>query len=71
MKNVITQLAKTILILLGPTARALAADAGIQKKIFRTGTTTIVSNEELEDILKVFKSFEESGLSKKMCYQYN
>ena len=25
----------------------------------------IVSNEELEHILKVFKSFEESGLSKK------
>ena len=35
IKNVIKLLAKTVLILLGLTAAASAADAGIQKKILR------------------------------------
>ena len=35
IKNVIKLLAKTVLIPLGLTARASAADAGIQKKILR------------------------------------
>ena len=34
MKDVITPLAKSVLILLGLTAAASAADAGIQKKSF-------------------------------------
>ena len=38
-------------------------DAAIQKNIYGSGSTAlIISNEELEDIMKLVKSFEESGL---------
>ena len=40
-----------------------AADAAIQKKIYGSGTIAlIISNEEMEDITKIVKSLEESGL---------
>ena len=40
-----------------------AADAAIQKKIYGSGTPSlIISNEEIEDIMKKVKSIEESGL---------
>ena len=62
MKNVITPLAKSVLILLGLTAAA-AAHVGIHKKILRSGTTTlIISNDEMEHIIKIVKSLEDSGL---------
>ena len=39
------------------------ANAAIQKKTDGLGTTTlIISNEEMEDIMKIVKSLEESGL---------
>ena len=45
-------LAKNVLALLGITAAASANDAGIQKKIHNSGTTTlIISNEEMNDII--------------------
>ena len=63
MKNVITPLAKSVLIPLGLTATASATDAAIQKKIFRSGATvSMISNEEIEDVMKIGKSLEESGL---------
>ena len=64
MKNVIKPLAKSILIPLGLTAAASAADAGIHKKILgsRNTTTLIISNDEMEDIIKIVKSLEDSGL---------
>ena len=63
MKSVLTPLAKSIFLLLGLSAGMAAADAAIQKKIYRSGTTAlIISNEEMEDIMKIFKSLEESGL---------
>ena len=64
MKSVIQQLAKSILIPLGSTAAASAADAGIHKKIRGSShsATLIISNEEMEDILKIVKSLEDSGL---------
>ena len=35
----------------------------IQKKIYRSGTTTlIISNKEMEDIIQIVKSLEDSGL---------
>ena len=48
---------------IGLTAAASAADAATHKKMFGSGTTTlIVSNEEMNVILKIIKSLEESGL---------
>ena len=62
MKNVLRPLAKNILILLGLTAVALATDKAIQKKNFVLGITLIISNEEIDDIMKIVKSLEDSGL---------
>ena len=64
----IKPLAKSVLIPLGLTAAASAADAGIHKKILGSGhnhpssTTLIISNDEMEDIIKIVKSLEDSGL---------
>ena len=63
MKNVMKTLAKSILIPLGLTAATSAADAGIHKKILRSGNTTlIISNDEMEDIFKIVKPLKDSGL---------
>ena len=63
MKNVLQPLAKSVLIRLGLTAIASAADARIHKKILGSGTATlIISNEEVEDIMKIVKSLEDFGL---------
>ena len=59
----IKPLAKSVLIPLGLTAAASAADAGIHKKILRSGNmTTLISNNEIKDIIKIVKSLEDSGL---------
>ena len=56
-------LPESILIPLGLTVVVSATDAAIHKKIFGSGfTTLIISNEEMEDILKIVKSLEDSGL---------
>ena len=69
--NVIKQLSKSVLIPLGLTAAASTADAGIHKKILGSGnpssshnnnTVLIISNDEIEDIIKIIKSLEDSGL---------
>ena len=80
IKNVIKPLAKSILIPLGLTASASAADAGIHKKVLGSGysrssssasrnhpssTTLIISNNKMEDIIKIVKSLEDSGLLSK------
>ena len=64
IKNVITPLAKSVLIPLGLTAAASAADAGIHKKILGCGNTTtlIISNKDMDDLIKIVKSLEDSGL---------
>ena len=65
IKNVIKALAKSVLIPLGLTPAASAADTGIHKKILRSGhnnTTLIISNDELDGILKIVKSLEDSGV---------
>ena len=63
IKNVINPLAKGVLITLGLTAAASAADAGIHKKILGSGNTTlIISNDEMKDIIKIVKYLEDSGL---------
>ena len=62
--NVLKQLAKTVLIPLRLTAAvASAANAAIHKKMFESGfTSLIISNEEMEDIVKIVKSLEDSVL---------
>ena len=63
IKNVIKPLAKSVLIPLGLTAAASDADAGIQKKILSSGTTTlIISNEEMNHILKIVQTLEDSNI---------
>ena len=62
MKNVLKPLAKSVLIPLGLTAAA-ATDAAIHKKTFGSGVTTlIISNEDMNDDMKIVKSLEESSL---------
>ena len=66
IKSVIKPLAKSVLIPLGLTAAASTADAGMHKKILGSGnnnnTILIISNDEMDDILKILKSFEDSGV---------
>ena len=77
IKNVIKPLAESVLTPLGLTAAASAADAEIHKNILGSGhnrpsssasyihlssTTLIISNDEMEDIIKIVKSLENSGL---------
>ena len=74
MKNVIKPWAKSVLIPLGLTAAASAADAGIHKKSLRirssysssplrdNNTILIISNDEMKDIIKVVKYLENSSL---------
>ena len=56
IKSVITPLAKSVLI--------LAADAGIHKKILGSGNTAtlIILNKDMDDLIKIVKSLEGSGL---------
>ena len=71
MKTVLKPLAKSVLISLGVTAAASATNAAIQKKVFGSRcplaiappmTTLIVSNEEMNGIMKRVKFLGESGL---------
>ena len=63
IKSVIKPLEKIILIPLGLTAAASAEDAGIHKKILGSGDTTlIIWNKDIEDLIKIVKSLEDSGL---------
>ena len=61
--NAFKSLAKSVLIPLGLTTTTSATDAGIHKKMFGSAFTTLInSNEEMNDIIKIVKSLEESGL---------
>ena len=66
IKSVIKPLAKSVLVPLGLTAAVSAADPGIYKNILGSGknnnTILIISNDEMDDILKIVKSLEDSGV---------
>ena len=68
IRNVIEPLAKTVLIPLGLTTAASAADKGIYEKILGSGhnntRTLIISNDEMKDIIKIVKSLDSSLLLK-------
>ena len=56
-------IARNILAPLEITAAALAIDAEIQKKIHGSGTTTfIISNEEMNHIIKIVQALEDSNV---------
>ena len=49
--------------LLGLAAASSAIDADIQKKIYGSGTTTlIISNKEMNDIMKIVQALEDSNI---------
>ena len=63
LMKVAVPLAKNILAALGITAAASAVDAGIQKKIRGSGTTTlIISNEEINDTMTIFQALQDSNI---------
>ena len=73
IKGVINPLAKSALIPLGLTAAASAAVAGIHKKVLGSvrrhsssstshNTTIIISNKDIQDLIKIVKSLEDSQL---------
>ena len=65
VKSVIKPLTRSVLIPSGLTAAAQAADTGIHRKILGFGynnTTLIISNDEMDDILKIVKSLEDSAV---------
>ena len=62
-KNIINPLDKSVLILLVLTAAASAVNGGIQEKILDSGTTIlIISNEGMNDILKIVQSLKDSNI---------
>ena len=61
--NSLKPLAKSVLIPLELIAEASVTDAAIHKKMFGSGNTTlIISNEEMNNIMKIVKLLKESGL---------
>ena len=49
--------------LLGLTAARSGIDAGVQKKIYGSGTTNLViSNEEINDIMKIAQALDDSNI---------
>ena len=60
---ILKPLSKGVLIPLGLTVAVSATDEAIHRKIFGSGNTTLVIfNDEMNDIMKIVKSLEESGL---------
>ena len=63
LMKVAMPLAKNVLAPLGLTAAMSAIDGSIKKKMLGSGTTTlIISNDEMDDILKIVKFLENSGV---------
>ena len=63
LMRVAVPLAKNVLAPLGIIAGTSAIDAGTQKKIHGSGTTTlIISNKEIHHTLKIAQAFEDSNI---------
>ena len=56
LKKVAVSLAKNVLAPLEITSAASAIDAGIQKKIHGSGTTLVISNKEMNDIMDIIQA---------------
>ena len=63
LMKVAMPLAKNVLAPLGLTAAMSTIDGSIRKKMLGSGTTTLItSNDEMNDIIKIVKSLEDSGV---------
>ena len=63
LMKVAMPLAKNVLVPLGLSATMSTIDGSIKKKILGSGATTLItSNDEMDDILKIVKSLENSGV---------
>ena len=63
LSKIAVPLTKNILVPLGTTAAASAIDSGIQNKIHGSGVTTlIISNEAMNDIMKIIQALEEFNI---------
>ena len=47
---------------MGLTAASSAIDAVVQKKVYGSGTTLVISNEEMDDIMKIVQALEDSNI---------
>ena len=66
LMKVAVPLAKKVSLTLGLTTAMTAIDAGIQKKIHGSGITTLtISNEEMNDIMKIVQALEDLNISLK------
>ena len=63
IRSVLKSFAKSVLVPLGLTAAVSVIDVAIRKEKFRSGMTIlIISNKEMNDITKVVRSLDESGV---------
>ena len=62
LMKIAVPLAKDVLAPLGITAAVSALDAGIQKKNGSGTTTLIISNEEMNDIMKIVQALDDSKI---------
>ena len=62
LMKVAIPLAKNVLAPLGITAAASAIDAGIKKKHGSGTTTLIISNEEMNEIMKIVQALDDSNI---------
>ena len=63
LMKVAMPLAKNVLAPLGLSAAMSVIDGSIKKKMLRSGATTlIISNDEMDDILKIVKPLADSGV---------
>ena len=62
LMKVALPLAKNVLAPLGLTAAISAIDGSIQKKIHGSGVKLIIEQEDMNDIMKIIKALENSGI---------
>ena len=62
LMKVVMPLAKNVLAPLGLTAAISAIDGGIQKKMRGDGIKLMIENEDMNDIMKIIKVLEKSGI---------
>ena len=63
IRTVLEPLAKSVLVPLGLTASTSVTDAAVYRRMLGSGTAIlIISNEVMNDVMKIIESLEKSGL---------